>query len=465
MTTLTLITVAIIVFFGIFSTRGYGWALALGGATAAGAAIVVGETSVPTFYAMAIGTVVALILRLLGAARSTDPSPTRHGLAPGVLELVLFTLWSTLVTLVAPVLFDGLAVRIPTDATRRLTAGDLTSSNLAQMIYLVLGVCVVAFLARSASAVPQLIGLAAGATTVLSLWRYLHQIAGLPFPEGLFDNSPGFAYIETAPNDVQRFRGILSEPAGLAASSLVTISYLVPRSLQLQGWRRATALLVAGVAGYLGSISTSATFVVAGGLIAVIAGVSFGVGFLLRGRSMSAVVGILCCGLVIAALWVVPVVARFVESTINEKVSSSSYDNRSTLDTVSLSIFLDTFGIGTGLGANRASSFFAGLLSTTGLLGTLLFALAIATLIYRGGSVRAFRPVVWALVAFLVVKVVSGPDLSDSSGILWISLGLLANAAGRPEARPAPFSSGGYGAWSSRWYALASDPAASGNRA
>lgn len=440
MTNLTLITIAVILF-GMFSSRGYGWALALGGATAAGAAVVVGETTVPTFYAVAIGTVVAVVLRFLSTARSPQPTPERKTLAPGVLELLLFLLWSTLVTLIAPVLFDGLAVRIPTDATRRLTAGDLTSSNIAQMIYLVLGVCVVAFLARSASAVPQLIGLAAGATTLLSLWRYLHQIAGFPFPDGLFDNSPGFAYIETAANDVKRFRGILSEPAALAASSLVTISYMIPRSFHLRGWRRAGAFAVAGVAAYLGSISTSATFVVAGGVIALIAVVSFGLGFLLRGRSVSALVGIGCCALVIAALWLVPIVARFVEATINEKVSSSSYDDRSALDTVSLGIFLDTFGIGTGLGANRASSFFAGLLSTTGLIGTVLFAVTVATLIYRGGSVREYRPVVWALVAFLVVKIVSGPDLSDSTGILWMSLGLLSHAAQRPEARPAPFTS------------------------
>jgi hypothetical protein len=33
--------------------------------------------------------------------------------------------------------------------------------------------------------------------------------------------------------------------------------------------------------------------------------------------------------------------------------------------------------------------------------------------------------VLWALIALLVVKVAAGPDLSDSSGIFWISLGLL----------------------------------------
>ena len=82
-----------------------------------------------------------------------------------------------------------------------------------------------------------------------------------------------------------------------------------------------------------------------------------------------------------------------------------------------------------GLGGTRASSFFPNLLSTTGLPGTLLFAGAILTVIRRAVSVYEYRPVIWALVTLLMVKVVSGPDLSDASGVLWISIGLLAHAA------------------------------------
>jgi hypothetical protein len=124
-----------------------------------------------------------------------------------------------------------------------------------------------------------------------------------------------------------------------------------------------------------------------------------------------------------------PIIAKFVETTINQKVSSSSYNDRSFSDATSYDLLLSTFGFGVGLGANRASSFLPGLLSTTGIIGTLLFAAAVVTLLVRGSRVPAYRPVVWALVTLLVVKLVSGPDLSDSSGILWVSLGLLSNAS------------------------------------
>jgi hypothetical protein len=433
MTTLTLITLVVIAY-GALNSRGYGRALALGGATAAGAAVVVGTTAVPTFYAVAIGAAIALGVRLLGDRRADDLP--RRTLPPGATLLLLFVVWSVFVTLIAPVLFDGMGVQLPVGGANELHATAITNSNIAQIIYLVLGVCVIVFLARTPSAGPGLIGLAAGATTVLSLWRCFHQMGGVPFPDGIFDNSPFFAYIESAPGNVPRFRGILSEPAGLAASSLITIAYMLPRSLQVHGWRRVGTLMVAGAAMYLGAISTSASFVVAAVAVTLIAALTFVFGFLMRRTSLSAVVGVVACALVIAALWVLPIISDFVEATVNDKVLSPSYSERSGADSASYDLFLDTFGFGVGLGANRSSSFLPGLISTTGLIGGLLFAGAVATLIRRAAPVREYRPVIWALVTLLVAKVVSGPDLSDSSGILWISLGLLSQAAMNADARP-----------------------------
>ena len=53
---------------------------------------------------------------------------------------------------------------------------------------------------------------------------------------------------------------------------------------------------------------------------------------------------------------------------------------------------------------------------------------------------RTCRPVFWTLVTLLVAKLFAGPDLSDSSGILWLSLGLLSQAAQRADAQKAVFS-------------------------
>lgn len=430
MTPLTVAVLALVAY-GLLGRSGYGRALALGGVTASGAAVVVGSIAVPTFYAVAIGTLVAVGLRLLGGG-AAPPHP-RQPLPPGVGLLLFFFVWSTLVTLAAPLLFNGLTVYTPTGEVQ-LATGFLTSSNIAQIVYLALGVCVVLFLARSTRSGPELIGLVTGTATLLSLWRYLNQVVGLPFPEGVFDSSPAFAYIESAPGGVERFRGIFSEPSGIAGCALVTIAYMLSRSFQVRGARRVGALVVAGVAAFLGLISTSTTFVVAGVAIALFAVVTVVSRFVLRRSAVSVAAGVMGCAAVVAALWLLPVVADFVEKAVGEKVVSSSYTERSSANTAALEVFVDSFGFGAGLGSNRASSFVPTLLSTTGIVGTLVFAAAVTGLVLRGRAVHRYRPVVWALVALLVAKVVAGPDLHDTSGVLWMSLGLLSGAVAQRNA-------------------------------
>ncbi len=420
MSILTFITAAVVVY-GLLGRHGYGRALALGGSTAAGSAIAVGGTAVPTFYAVAIGAAVALGIKLLGDGRA--PAHPQEQLPPGTSMLLLFLVWSSVVTLVAPLLFDGLVTVTP--GSTPLVAGVVTASNVAQIGYLGLGFFVVVYLARSTKAGPELIGLSVGAGIVLSAWRYLNQLVSLPFPEGVFDNSPSFAYIETAAGGIARFRGIFSEPSSLAGACLIAIAYMLPRAALVRGWRRVGALVVAGVAIYLGVVSTSATFVVAGLVTALIAAVASIVGFLSRRTSLSRLLSLIGCAAVIVAIWALPTIFAFVGQTVNDKVSSSSYTERSSANGDALNIFLDTYGFGVGLGSARASSFLPTLLCATGAIGALLLVASVTTLIYRSSGLREYRPVLWALVSLLVIKIAAGPDLSDSTGIFWMSLGLL----------------------------------------
>jgi hypothetical protein len=425
LTSLTILTLAAILV-GIFGSRGYGVALAFGGVTAAGAAFVAGSTVVPTFYAIAVGAFVAIVVRVIKRTRSPDPfvePPT-----PGGVALVLLLLWGTLVTLAAPEMFSGITVLNPGGSLAQLQSGVFSASNFAQIVYLALGVSVALYLARSRSAGPELIGISAGLTILLSFWSYLHHLVGLPFPTGFFDNSPSFAFIDTAAGGAERFRGILSEPSGLAAASLVAVCYMASRAVRVSGWRRWGAIAVALIATYLASISTSGTFVVAGVIVAGLAIAAFVVRFILRGRRVHPAVVVAICAGGLASVWVLPTIIAFVSDTVTNKTTSSSFTDRSSANALSYKLFLETNGFGVGLGANRPSSFAADLVSTVGLIGTLLFAVPVIYLIWRSLSIDRYRPVVWALVALLIVKIVASPDLSDSSGVLWISIGLLSHA-------------------------------------
>lgn len=434
MTSLTLVTFAIMIAAAV-TRGGYGRALALAGATPIGAALVVGGTAIPTFYMAAIGAFVGAAARLLSRTRDVDsPSAPR---VPGAALLIGFGVWSAIVTLLAPQFFAGVEVFNPDGTARRLAAGVLTTSNIAQIVYLVLGIAVVVFLARSDFSGPGLIGIASTVVTLLSFWRFLSQVAGIPFPEGIFDNSPAYSFVEAAPGGQQRFRGIFSEPSGLASSTLVTIAYTLSRAVHVRGWHRVGVLSVAAMAGIMASVSTSATFVVAGIALLALAGVALLAKFLLRSASLSVLAMTAACAAVIASLWVLPIAANMVEEVVDSKVASSSFDERSGADARAYQLALQTFGFGVGLGAHRPSSFFAAVLSATGVVGTALFVGALVTIIGRALPLREYRPVIWGLLALLLTKVVAGPDLNDSSGILWMSLGILAAGIMRSGQEPA----------------------------
>ena len=424
MTSLTLATLLVIVYGG-FNKRGYGVAIALGGATAAGAAIAVGGIAVPTYYAISIGAAVILGADVL---RRRRPGAARRPLPPGVPLLLVFLAWSTVLTLVAPVFFSGLKT-VVAKGDSRLLAGFVTPSNVAQIGYLALGICVVVFIARSPYSRPELLGLTVCTTVVLSFWRFLHGEIGVPFPEGVFDNSPTLAFIETAPGGGERFRGILSEPSSLAASCLIAVSYGLSRATRVGGWRRAGLLAVVAAGAYMGAVSTSATFVVASVVVALVAVLILGAGFLLRRVTIGAFTAVALCAAFVAALWLLPQAADAVQQTVDDKVSSSSYSERSGADDAAYETFLDTYGLGVGLGSSRASSYLPGLLATTGIVGTLLYIFAVAGLVSRSVMLPDYRPVIWALLSLLVLKLIAGPDLSDPSGVLWTALGLLSHGA------------------------------------
>lgn len=430
MTDLAVLTL-LVVGIGLVNRRGYARALALAGATPIGAAAIVGAVAVPTFYAVAAGAAIGLVLRLLQEARAPE-GPTIP--VPASRSLVLLVVVGVLVTLVAPLLFNGLLVLSP-GGSSPLAAGVLTKSNLAQIVYLCLSVAVVFFLARARWAGPEIVGTAACLATLLSFWAWSGTAFGVPFPTGLFDNSPAFTFQDMLPGGAPRVRGIFSEPAGLANSSLVTIAYGAARLPSLAGPRRVGLAVVMVAAGYLGVISTSATFFVGGAALGVLA-VLVATSNLLFGRgTLSRVAATSVCAAAIASVWLLPLVTNTLAQVISDKVVSSSYSDRSAADRYSYGLVWDTLGFGTGLGSNRASSFAATLLSTVGVMGTLLLVLAIWSLVRTAWPIASVRPVVWALAALLIAKLISGPDLADTSGILWMSLGVLAHAGLKARAR------------------------------
>jgi hypothetical protein len=435
---MTGLTLPLLIVIGIVALQGrsYWRAMALAGATPVGAAVAVGSTAVPTFYFASLGTVLVLALRAL--RRLQDPYPQPHRSFPGAVALVVFAAWGILVTFLATAAFPGTKVLTsPAGTYRFMEPGWITSSNVAQIVYLLLGLAVVCYLSRAGVGGSLVVGTTLGGIVALSFWRLLHQSYGLPFPEGFFDNSPAFDFIQTAPGGATRFRGILSEPAGLGTFCITAAVYAFARMRQVGRLRRLGLLAMAAAAVWMGVASTSTTFLLAGAITLTLAVGVRVVSWVRRPGSFDA----RALGLVVAAglvaRWLVPWVTGYLGAVLDQKATTSSYGDRTSADSYSFSLVLRTWGLGVGLGASRPSSFLAGLVSTTGVIGTASFAFAVVVLVVKAWPVERVRPVLWALAALFVTKLVSGPDLADTSGVLWMCLGVLAGAAVEARSRSA----------------------------
>lgn len=84
-------------------------------------------------------------------------------------------------------------------------------------------------------------------------------------------------------------------------------------------------------------------------------------------------------------------VRDYVDLVILDKSNSDSGIERSTWNVVALQNFLDSWGLGVGLGTARASSFVLALLATVGLPGAVFYAVFASTALLRGqASARSF---------------------------------------------------------------------------
>jgi hypothetical protein len=77
-----------------------------------------------------------------------------------------------------------------------------------------------------------------------------------------------------------------------------------------------------------------------------------------------------------------------IQTTIFEKADSESGQERAYWNEVGLKNFIDTYGVGIGMGSSRTSSLVVSVLSQLGILGTLLFVGLFLTILNGAGNIR-----------------------------------------------------------------------------
>ncbi|WP_198174320.1 hypothetical protein [Mesorhizobium xinjiangense] len=221
-----------------------------------------------------------------------------------------------------------------------------------------------------------------------------------------------------------RIAGAYSEASAFGARSLACLAFVYTY------WRRTNSDLakwLAIVILMLTVLSTSSTAYVGLAILCVPVGFSISKSFL-QGRIMFEdllIVILLCLGIVAVMAIVIrspeffsPFVKLLDEMVLN-KASSTSGQERTYWNVKSLQSFVDTSGLGIGIGSSRASSWLIAVISQLGVIGALLMAILLAYIARGLGRLSAWVPsetaaIVASVRNYALAGIVSGSLISGT---------------------------------------------------
>lgn len=410
-------------FFGLVLSTLFGAAAAfslpgLGGASVLVPSLFLVFFSLRMFMALGEGPVLAAM------------APPRAGF-----WLLLLTLYAVFTAMFFPRLLQGMT---ETMAVQRLAAGRSyismaplapSTSNVTQAVYALGGLACFVFAfayCRQAGALSRLAAAIMALAALNLAFALLDVITYHTGAASLFDfiRTANYALLTgTEKAGFKRISGTFPEASAFAAYTVVLFAFVA--SLWLDRMRSWLTGALAGLLVLASVLSTSATGLI--GLIAVLLFLGFRAAHGMLGNGpMGRPAFLLSLVVVLPLLFLftivlVPGMAEQVESFLDDvllsKLDSHSGRERSAWNAVAYQVFLDTWGLGAGLGSARASSYLLVLLSNVGLLGTVLFFLFFTSVLSsRLGSGVAqttsdgviLRATKAGLVAALVEAVVSG---------------------------------------------------------
>ena len=381
------------------------------------AGLVVDGNGFPLFY---LAVVELLILgapaMLMALARPRRDGSGRSRFPADVLGVAL-VVWAAVITIAGPRIFAGTRVFDPAlgvdsqVGNMSLLAPSL--GNIAQLGYLTLGVLVLLMAGRLFPVDTRLLGSALWVSLVLGAVR---MVAEPWWPHDLLQNMPGYSYATP-----ERLSGTFYEPSVLGLYLVAAACYFGVRLLRGPAARTRIAAVIALGLVVIEFVANASGTALLGLVVVVAAGAAVLLVRALRSPKMGvspwAIIG--GTGVLALGLTQLPLLYDLTVGSAERKASSFSYLARGLANERSWQIFLETSGLGVGLGSHRPSSLFFLVLSCLGLVGTvLLVALVIVALTAaaRGEAIAAG----WALLGVLVSGVIAVPDLSMP--IIWVGL-------------------------------------------
>ena len=364
--------------------------------------------------------------------------------------LALFAFWSAISALMLPVLFAGL----PVDSARAggvdknyytQTALSLSGSNVGQAGYMILNFVMVVCLVQVAIQPGRLNRLVkafswSGVFVVaVGAYQILCKRVGLPFPTSFFNSNAAWSQLPDQYIGVgysfSRLSATFAEPS--EAASFLGAWAVFELSLAIFGGRGTGWHWVWATVGSIMLVATtSTTGYLTAGIMWLAMAYDCGLKILRYGwiRTKAAIAVVALAGFAVIWLLVSPTAWPLLDAVLFSKVQSQSALHRTSTFGRAVVVFQNSWGLGAGLGSNRAMSVFFYILSNLGFPGILLvtFLLTHLYLQVRQGlqrskgeaSTRAFLvALASAFAANLIALLASGAEVTQPR--LWVLWGLL----------------------------------------
>jgi hypothetical protein len=350
---------------------------------------------------------------------------TREWFAPSV-WLWAFTVIGVIGALFLPRVFNGVAHAM-------LSRGSINNAtlipvapggtNFIQAFYLILNLALFTIASTIVASRKEgiewaLKGIAAGllCSCVIGLYQWVGFYAGLPWPMEIINSNTGVGqFPDQMAGPLKRISSTFWEPSLLGYSFVgcLGIFLLGARKVSLGLLALCVLLLSTSSLGYFGFAALVLTWLVSD------KGTSAGFKFRVA-LSLAAV----CVCFVLADQLLLG--GMVFDQLILNKAESSSGVGRSTADRFALITFMESGGLGVGVGTTRASSFAATLLATTGAPGFIAFMAFAFTLLMalRRAGDKVSRELQLGLTGFLIVWIIAIPDVVQA--LFWVLAGAAA---------------------------------------
>ena len=337
--------------------------------------------------------------------------------------LVLFTVVGVFGALAYPRLFQGMVSVLP--PREGLDSGVVvplrpTGTNYIQSFYLVCNFTIAALVylfhqqgVITIESFRRFLWIGGAVSVTFGCYQLLAHLTGLPWPASFVNSNIGVAQLpEQTMLGVRRMSATFLEPSMLSLHFLVMVGAFVFGGRRLlQGMPFVFALLV--------STSSLAYF----GLVALVIVWSLLDSWRTGARVMRPLLAtIACCALAITIDQYF-FDGQMVERLIFDKFSSGSGLSRITADQIAVDTFVQSWGLGAGVGSARASSFLATLLATVGLPGTVAFLALIGSIVsvlIRDASEEAGF-VLYGMLGGVLAWFLSVPDMAMP--LVWLFIG------------------------------------------